>query len=157
MEQPSADELPRASHDTALSDEERWTPEQVRELAHLMVRLQTLAGGRVFRPLPVRKGSRAQVFAPADADCTRFLYSDIGALAPSVSERPSEAELLGVLDFLLLQLELIVDSISSRLYPSSSQDDPDLEAIKAALALRAQSGRPLDAGTLQQVLELLVR
>jgi len=156
MEQPSADESLCASHDAALSDDERWTPDQVRELAHLTVRLQTLAGGRVFRPLPVRKGSRAQVFAPADADFSRFLYSDIGALAPSVSERPSEAELLGMLDFLLLQLELVVDSLSSRL-GRSSQDDADLEAIKAALALRAQSGRPLDAGTLQQVLGLLVR
>lgn len=153
MEQPSADEAPCASHDAALSNDERWTPEQVRELAHLTVRLQTLTGGRVFRPLPVRKGSRAQVLAPADADCSRFLYSDIGALAPSVSERPSEAELLGMLDFLLLQLELVVDSLSSR----SSQDDANLEAIKGALALRAQSGRPLDAGTLQQVLELLAR
>jgi adenylate cyclase len=157
MEQPSADESPHVCHDAVLSDDERWTPEQVRELAQVTVRLQALAGGKVFRPLPVRKGSRAQVFAPADADCTRFLYSDIGALAPSVSERPSEAELLGVLDFLLLQLELVVESLESRFDQSSSQADSGLEAIKAALALRAQSGRRLDPETLQQVLELLVR
>ncbi len=33
----------------------------------------------------------------------------------------------------------------------------DVEAIKAALDSRVRSGRPLDPGTLQQVLELLGR
>ena len=154
MGPPSADDLPPDCIGATVPGEESWTPDQVRELAHLTVRLQTLAGGRVFRPLPVRKGSRAQVLAPADADCSRFLYSDISALAPSVSERPSEAELLGTLDFLLLQLELVVESLPLRLGRPSG-DEPDVEAIKTALALRAQSGRPLDAGTLEQVLELL--
>jgi len=153
-EQPNEYDLPSGCSGVALSGDERWTPEQVRELGHLAVRLQTLAGGRVFRPLPIRKGSRAQVFAPTDADCSRFLYSDLVALAPNLSERPSEAELLGVLDFLLVQLELVVESLSSRL-DRSSEDDANIEAIKAALALRSQSGRTLDPGTLQQVLELL--
>ena len=82
-----------------------WTPQQVRELAQLAVRLQTLASGRVFRPLPVRKESHMQVVAPADVDSGRFLYSDFGALVPTVSERASEAEVLGVLDFLMVQLD----------------------------------------------------
>ena len=167
MEQPSADELPPEFGPSG--KEYRWTPEQVRELAHLAVRLQTLASGRVFRPLPVRKGSRAQVIAPADADWSRFLYSDLGALAPSVSERPSEAELIGVLDFLLLQLDLAAESLSSRLLdtdtdtdrPSENDDtavDDVDEVIRAALASRAQSGLPpLDPEALSQVLELLAR
>ncbi|KAF8494630.1 hypothetical protein F5888DRAFT_1846019 [Russula emetica] len=140
-----------------------WTPELVRELAYLTVRLQTLAGGRVFRPLPIRKGSRAQVIAPVDADDGRFLYSDLGALASSVSERASEAEFIGVLDYLLLQLELAVESLSSRLSMDRSFGDAesdiagDIEAIKAALDSRVQSGRPLEPGTLQRVLELLGR
>jgi len=154
MEQPDEYDLPSECSGAALSGDERWTPEQVRELGHLAVRLQTLAGGRVFRPLPIRKGSRAQVLAPTDADCNRFLYSDLAALAPNLSERPSEAELLGVLDFLLVQLELVVESLSSR-SDRSSGDDANIETIKAALALRSQSGRPLDPGTLQQVLALL--
>lgn len=154
MEQPNEYNFPSECSGASLSGDECWTPEQVRELAHLAVRLQTLAGGRVFRPLPIRKGSRAQVFAPADADCSRFLYSDLTALAPNLSERPSEAELLGVLDFLLVQLELVVGSLSLRL-DRSSGDDANIEALKAVLALRSQSGRPLDPGTLQQVLELL--
>ncbi|KAI9463354.1 hypothetical protein F5148DRAFT_1211616 [Russula earlei] len=165
VDEPSADELPSEFGGAALSgDECCWTPEQVRELSHLAVRLQTLAGGRVFRPLPVRKGSRAQVIAPADADFDRFLYSDLSALAPSVSDRLSEAELIGVLNYLLLQLELVTESLSSRLRleedRSSGGDGvaADVEAIKAALALRAQSGRPpLDPGTLRQVLELVGR
>ncbi len=116
------------------------------------------------RPLPVRKGSRAQVIAPVDADDGRFLYSDLGALAPSVSERASEAEFVGVLNFLLLQLELTVESLSSRLSMDSLSGDADaaaaaadIEAIRAALDSRKQSGRPLEPGTLQQVLELLGR
>jgi hypothetical protein len=157
----STDELPPEFSVATLSggEEWSWTPEQVRELAYLTVRLQTLAGGRVFRPLPVRKGSRAQVVAPADADDGRFLFSDLSALAPSVPERASEAELHGVLDYLLLQLELVAESFSSRLDQSSgdSDDAADVEAIRAALNLRVQSGCPLDPGTLQQVLELLGR
>jgi len=160
-EDATIDELPPEFSVATLSggEEWSWTPEQVRELAYLTVRLQTLAGGRVFRPLPVRKGSRAQVIAPVDADDSRFLFSDLGALAPSVPERASEAELLGVLDYLLLQLELVADSFSSRLDRSSGDADgaADVEAIRAALNLRAQSEDPLDPGTLQQVLELLGR
>jgi hypothetical protein len=127
------------------------------------VRLQTLGGGRVYRPLPIRKGSRAQVIAPVDADDGRFLYSDLGALAASVSERASEAEIIGVLEFLLLQLQLAVESLSSRLsmVQSSGHGESDIaadvEAIKAALDSRAQSGRSFEPGTLQRVLELLAR
>ena len=165
IERLSADQLPLEFGPTALSCSEsgRWTPELVRELANLTVRLQTLAGGRVFRPLPVRKGSRAQVIAPVDADDGRFLYSDLGALAPSVSERSSEAEFIGVLNFLLLQLELAVESLSSRLSMDQSSGDTesdiaaDIEAIKAALDMRVQSGRPLEPRTLRLVLELLGR
>jgi class 3 adenylate cyclase len=157
IDQSNTDDLLPDFGATALPGEEcSWTPEQVRELAQLAVRLQTLAGGRVFRPLPVRKGSRAQVIAPADADHDRFLYSDLGALIPTVSERPSEAELLGLLDFLLLQRELSVESLSSRL-GSPFAIAASVEAIKSALADCARSGRPLDPGTLQQVLELLGR
>jgi adenylate cyclase len=89
-----------------------WTPNQVRELAQLAVRLQTLASGRVFRALPVRKESR---IAPADADSGRFLYGDLGALIPTVSEHLSEAEVLSLLDFMSMQLELAVESLAARL------------------------------------------
>lgn len=161
IERSSSDELPPEFGVTALSGGEEWslTPEQVRELSYLTVRLQTLAGGRVFRPLPVRKGSRAQVIAPVDADDGLFLFSDLGALAPSVPDRASEAELIGVLDFLLLQLELAAESVSSRLDRSPGDADAaaGVEAIRAALDSRAQSGCPLEPGTLQQVLELLGR
>jgi class 3 adenylate cyclase len=161
IERSSVDQLPPEFGPATLSSSETgsWTPELVRELAYLTVRLQTLAGGRVFRPLPIRKGSRAQVIAPVDADDSRFLYSDLGALAASVSERASEAEFIGVLDFLLLQLELAVESLSSRLSMDQSSGDiaADIEAIKAALDSRVQSGRPLEPETLQRVLELLGR
>jgi adenylate cyclase len=161
IERSSSDELPPEFGVTALSGGEEWslTPEQVRELTYLTVRLQTLAGGRVFRPLPVRKGSRAQVIAPVDADDGLFLFSDLSALAPSVPDRASEAELIGVLDFLLLQLELAAESVSSRLDRSPGDADAaaEVEAIRAALDSRARSGCPLDPGTLQQVLELLGR
>jgi hypothetical protein len=158
IERSSSDELP-PEFGVAGGEEWSWTPEQVRELAYLAVRLQTLGGGRVFRPLPVRKGSRAQVIAPVDADDGRFLYSDLGALAPTVPDRASEAELVGVLNFLLLQLELAAESLASRLdrLPGDADTVADVEAIKAALDLRVESGRPLEPGMLQQVLELLGR
>ncbi|KAH9025485.1 hypothetical protein EDB84DRAFT_399548 [Lactarius hengduanensis] len=156
-EHPNAEELSLDSAGAALPWVEcSWTPKQVRELAQLAVRLQTLASGRVFRPLPVRKGSHAQVVAPADVDSGRFLYSDFGALVPTVSERASEAEVLGVFDFLLVQLELAVESLSARLDAPSGLA-AGVETIRAALASRLQSGHPLDPGTLQQVLELLGR
>jgi adenylate cyclase len=153
-EHTNAEGLPLDLEGAALPAECSWTPEQVRELGQLAVRLQTLAGGRVFRPLPVRKESHFPVVAPVDVDSGRFLYSDFGALVPTVSERASEAEVLGVLDFLLVQLELAVESLSAR---SDAQSGlvADVEAIRAALASRVRSGQPLDPGTLQQVLELL--
>ena len=165
IERSSADQLSSEFGSATLSCSEAGTltPELVRELAHLTVRLQTLAGGRVFRPLPIRKGSRAQVIAPVDADDGRFLYSDLDALAPNVSERASEAEFIGVLDFLLLQLELAVESLSSRLSMDQSSGDAesdiaaDIEAIKAALDSRVQSGRPLEPAALRRVLEVLGR
>ncbi|KAI9455362.1 hypothetical protein BJY52DRAFT_1205034 [Lactarius psammicola] len=154
-EHPDAEELPFDSTGAALPwVESSWTPKQVRELAQLAVRLQTLASGRVFRPLPVRKESNVPTVAPADADSGRYLYSDFGTLLPTVSERASEAEVLGVLDFLLVQLELAVESLSARLDAPSGLA-ADVEAIRAALVSRMQSGNPLDPGTLQQVMELL--
>ena len=88
------------------------TPNQVRELAQLAVRLQTLASGRVFRTFPVRKDSQV---APADVDNGRILYGDLGALIPTVSEHSSEAEVLSLLNFLSMQLELAVESLAVRL------------------------------------------
>jgi adenylate cyclase len=163
IERSSLDQSPSEFDPATLSGGEAgsWSPELIRELSYLTVRLQTLGGGRVFRPLPIRKGSRAQVIAPVDADDSRFLYSDLGALAASVTERASEAEIIGVLEFLLLQLELAVESLSSRLsmVQSSGHGEPDIaadiEAIKAALDSRAQSGRPFEPRTLQRVLGLL--
>jgi len=152
---PNAEGLSLDSAGAALPAVEcSWTPKQVRELAQLAVRLQTLASGRVFRPLPVRKESHLPVVVPVDVDSGRFLYSDFGALVPTVSERASEAEVLGVLDFLLVQLELAVESLEAR---SDAQSGlaADVEAIRAALASHVRSGQPLDPGTLQQVLELL--
>jgi adenylate cyclase len=165
IERSSTDQLSPEFNSATLSGSEagNWTPELIRELSYLTVRLQTLGGGRVYRPLPIRKGSRAQVIAPVDADDGRFLYSDLGALAASVSERASEAEIIGVLEFLLLQLQLAVESLSSRLsmVQSSGHGESDIaadvEAIKAALDSRAQSGRSFEPGTLQRVLELLAR
>ena len=88
------------------------TPDQVRELAQLAVRLQTLASGRVFRTFPVRKDSQV---TPADVDNGRFLYGDLGALIPTVSEHSSETEVLSLLHFLSMQLELAVESLAGRL------------------------------------------
>lgn len=154
-EHPNTEEQSLDSTGAALSAVEcSWTSKQVRELAQLAVRLQTLASGRVFRPLPVRKESHLQVVAPADVDSGRFLYSDFGALVPTVSERASEAEVLGVLDFLLVQLELAAESLSTRLGAQSGLA-AGVEAIRAVLASHVRSGQPLDPGTLQQVLELL--
>ncbi|KAI0267046.1 hypothetical protein BC834DRAFT_822775 [Gloeopeniophorella convolvens] len=129
-------------------DECSWTPDQVRELAQLAVRLQALAGGRRFQPLPARKGSRAQVTLPPDASTAggHVLYADPAALLPALSERASEAEALGVLEVLALQLELAADALAARLEPGAG-------AISDAL--RARGGRPLGAAALQQILELL--
>ena len=72
-----------------------------------------------------------QVVAPADVDSGRFLYSDLTSLVPTVSERASEAEVLGVLDFLLVQFELAVVSVVVHLN-APSRVAVDVYAIKAA-------------------------
>jgi hypothetical protein len=59
-----------------------------------------------------------------------------------------------VLDFLMVQLELAVESLATRL-KAPPRLAADVDAIRAALASRMRSGHPLDPGTLQQVLELL--
>ncbi|KAI0047904.1 PP2C-domain-containing protein [Auriscalpium vulgare] len=125
--------------------------EQVRELAELCVRVQALAGDRVFRPRVHRKGSTAQALPPPDArdvdDGAVYLYGDPHALLPSVSEKASEAELLAVLQYLLLQLENAVALLATKLAA------PELDAI--VRALEARRGRALDADALARIMDML--
>ena len=55
----------------------------VRELAHLVVHLQTLASGRVFRTFAVCKEYQV---APVDVGSRRSLYGNLDALIPTASE-----------------------------------------------------------------------
>ncbi|KAI0058114.1 PP2C-domain-containing protein [Artomyces pyxidatus] len=128
------------------------TVEQARELSELCVRVQALAGDRVFRARAYRKGSQAQLLldsahAEGPEDSELYLYGDPNTLLPTIPDKASEAELLSVLEFLLLQLENAVSILATKM------GSPDLAVLMRALESR--HGRPLDSQSLGRILDLL--
>ncbi|KAI0313942.1 phosphatase 2C-domain-containing protein [Amylostereum chailletii] len=132
------------------------TVDQLRELSMLCIRVQALAGGRVFRPLPPRKGSNAQIPAPEPThepapdphpNPDAYFYGDTTMLLPTVPDRASEAEVASVLQYVLLQLEMAAQTIVAR---SSA---PEVALLVESLQRR--NGRGIDARTLYAILDML--
>ncbi|TFY71632.1 hypothetical protein EVG20_g1385 [Dentipellis fragilis] len=139
--------------------------EELRELAMLSVRLQALAGNRVFRALAPRKGSNALPAIEAELDAlgngsgssndndgdsenaALYLYGDPATLLPPIPDKPSETEFVSILELVLLQLEIAVTGLSSRLAPP--------EVLTITTALKGRNGRPIDPQTLERILSLL--
>ncbi|TFY82405.1 hypothetical protein EWM64_g1607 [Hericium alpestre] len=128
--------------------------DELRELSMLCIRLQALAGGRVFRPAVPRKGSNAQMLPPdlceesnRSSSSSLHLYADPASLLPSIPDKASEAECGAILELIVLQLEIATTGLSNRLAP------PELNTLTAAL--RRRNGRPLDPETLNEILNLL--
>ena len=127
----------------------RCSAEQLRELSLICIRLEALTSYRVFKPLPPRKGSLApDAGRDEQAASSSYMYGDPAALLPTIPEKPSEAEVLSILDFLLIRLETAAATLAARMTPSH-------EEVELLQALHRRNGRPLDAQTLSHILELL--
>lgn len=158
--------------------------DQLKELSMVCLRLEALTIGRIFRPLPPRKGSNAQQMPPppppppllpaadirvktqasqlekaegscstpaeaAAVDTPQLLCADPALLTPAIPDKPSQAEVLSILEFLMIRLELSTTSLAN----SPVFSTPEIVAISDALKKRR--GQPLDAARLQEILVLL--
>ena len=95
---------------TASASRVQFSVEQMRELGLLCVRLETLANSRIFRPLPVRKGSIASVTAPhhdddSGAESPLIVRDDPSLYLPVMDETSSDAHLTTVLHSLSLRID----------------------------------------------------
>lgn len=96
---------------TASGSRVQFSVEQMRELGLLCVRLETLANSRVFRSLPVRKGSIAsatgsqqQSLDPA-SDSSLVVCDDPSLYLPVMDETSTDAHLTTVLHSLSLRID----------------------------------------------------
>ncbi|KAI0779624.1 adenylate cyclase-like protein [Fomes fomentarius] len=95
---------------TASGSRVQFSVEQMRELGLLCVRLETLANSRIFRPLPVRKGSIASATGsqrspdPA-SDSSLVVCDDPSLYLPVMDETSTDAHLTTVLHSLSLRID----------------------------------------------------
>ncbi|EMD33719.1 hypothetical protein CERSUDRAFT_87049 [Gelatoporia subvermispora B] len=130
-------ELPDAQP-TVSGSRVHFSVEQMRELGLLCVRLEALTSGRIFRPLPVRKGSTATPCPqppPDGYDPSAVIYGDPNLILPQVTNA-SDADLM-----------LLLDSLSQRI---------DNALAKLALDVAFRSSMGADAQeVMQQVMSIL--
>lgn len=122
---------------------------QMRELAVLCVRLETLASQRVLRPPPPRKSSVASSGENPDgmqvSSDNVILYADPGTLIPHINEKATDRELMAILDSLSLRIEGALSTLTLRCMGDSPSQ----------LLTSLQNGETLDQNMLFQVLSLL--
>ncbi|KAI0355695.1 L domain-like protein [Trametes cingulata] len=122
---------------TASGSRVQFSVEQMRELGLLCVRLETLAMSKVFRPIPVRKGSIASASGQSKADempdSPLVIRDDPSLYLPVMDEKSSDAHLTTVLHSLSLRIDNALTKLAF-MYMS------DIERQRGApdLALRDQ-------------------
>ncbi|KAH8107641.1 hypothetical protein BXZ70DRAFT_911846 [Cristinia sonorae] len=133
----------------------QFSVEQMRELAVLCVRLETLTSSRVFRPLPERKGSTAAVSQvlegeeeKSDEAGSAYLYGNVAALIPTM-DKASDVDLMLLLDSLSLRIENALAALTLKQIVSMNRSSDEDEGLS-----RRQGGA-LDVRMLQQLLSLL--
>ncbi|GJE90159.1 adenylate cyclase-like protein [Phanerochaete sordida] len=134
--------------DSASNSRVSFSSEQMKELALLCVRLETLTTSRVFKPLPVRKGSVAKTEDEARQNPNPvFVYGNPAVLLPAV-EKASDPELTLLLDSMATRIENAIASLTLRhIVALNSSDGGDVAARRA--------GAGFDVRALQQLLALL--
>lgn len=91
----------------------QFSVDQMRELAMLCVRLETLSSSRVLRPTSPRKGSTAKDEPPPiDEESTIFVHGDPTVLLPAINEKASDREWVLLLDSLSLRIENALASLA---------------------------------------------
>ncbi|KAF7977720.1 hypothetical protein HWV62_2778 [Athelia sp. TMB] len=123
----------------------QFSIEQMRQLGLLCLRLEALSSSRRFRPLPPRKGSTAKDFPADGADGGseppgNIMYGDPTMLLPSMNDKLTDAELMGILDSLAIRIDNALASLS-HLHNLSSRPESLVDAL-----------RGLDERTLREVL-----
>ena len=135
-----------------------FSVEQIRELALLCVRLETLTTGRIFRPLSERKPSltrEAAAPSPNEIDDLQeepesiYLYGDPDLLFPALSETASDADMMMILESLSIRIMNVVPALFFEASPMSQSHG--VQAIMDALAKRG----PLDNRTWTKLLAVL--
>ena len=128
---------------------------QIRELGLLCLRIEALSTGRVFKPLPERKGSVVSANEPDDHSLTTSNFvGDPNILLPLISDNSSDAELIVILDSLTLRIENAIHAIS-QLFGASPRSSPSRSGESLVKALIADG--ELDQETLDYIKSMLHR
>ncbi|TCD66325.1 cysteinyl-tRNA synthetase [Steccherinum ochraceum] len=131
----------------------QFSPEQMRELAVLCVRLEALTSSRVFRPLPRRKGSTAAASQlleeeeKLDEAGSVYLYGNVDALIPPM-DKLSDADLMLLLDSLSLRIENSLAALTLNQIKMMNRSSDEV-------GLSRRNGGAMDVRMLQQLLSLL--
>lgn len=126
----------------------QFSVQQMRELAMLCVRLETLTTSRVFRPLPPRKGSTAKTTDESRLDPNPvFVHGNPDVLLPAI-DNASDVELTLLLDSLSCRIENALASLTLKhIVALNKRDGGNLSARR--------NGGGFDVRTLQQLLSFL--
>ncbi|KAJ7646531.1 adenylate cyclase [Roridomyces roridus] len=126
---------------------------QMRELAMLCLRLEMSTGGRVFRPLPERKGSQPGLdYPPQEEESSVFLYGDPNVLLPPMPDKMTDADLMLILYSLMVRIENAEKALGSM---AAEVKPPPLSDEKKALMDALERSGDLDERTLSQVWSVL--
>ncbi|KAF7329121.1 Adenylate cyclase [Mycena kentingensis (nom. inval.)] len=131
----------------------QFSVDQMRDLGMLCLRLEMSSSGRVFRPLPERKGSLQQEVPedfPAIEDEPVSLHGDPNVLLPPMNNSMTDAELMLILYSLMVRIENAETTLRAR---AGMPPAPSDEKQALMSALQRQGG--LDERTLDHVLSVL--
>ncbi|KIP03447.1 hypothetical protein PHLGIDRAFT_130133 [Phlebiopsis gigantea 11061_1 CR5-6] len=135
--------------DSASGSRVQFSVQQMRELAMLAVRLETLTTSRVFRPLPARKSSTVKAGDEPRVDPNPvFVYGNPDVLIPAI-DKASDVELMLLLDSLSSRIENALASLTLKHIVALNKSDG------GDLAARRRNGAGFDVRTLQQLLSFL--
>lgn len=136
------------THPGAAGSRVQFSVDQMRELAVLCIRLETLTSSRVFRPLPTRKGSTSKTLEEEKQEEANpvYLHGNLDVLLPTL-DKASDSELMQVLDSLSMRIESALAALTLKQIVSMNKCDGD--------NISRRHGGGLDVRTLQQLLSFL--
>lgn len=139
---------------TASGSRVQFSAAQLEELGLLCLRIEALSTGRTFKPISERKVSIMSDTTEqqdSEQDDPKFLYCDPKLLLPPISDRSSDAELMHVLDSLVLRIVNAINSLSERVKKPKPPPRRPQQAIMSTLKLDGK----LDAKTMQYISRIL--
>ena len=134
---------------------------QMMELGMLCLRLEALSGGRLFKPLPIRKTSIQSMPSPTEEmeekpeEVPPVFMADPQLLLPPMSEDSSDKDLMLVLDSLSERIGNAITTLAQRLCPAPPEPAPVVDKMELMSKLM-QEGE-LDARTLEYLSSVLAK